>query len=196
MPRWPSLPSPSTAISRQPRPGSAQSRLPRALLDRAHPGAFNQALMELGATVCLPRAPACARCPVERYCAARRAGLERELPIKRRRACTLQKQLTLLLIHSRGRLLLWQRGAASRRLAGFWDLPEANQLPEAKLGGQIARFAHSIMHHRYAVTVIAARIRRVPAGFRWVPRRNLARIPLSTMSRKAIAAWCARKDGQ
>ncbi len=181
----------SAAATRQ-RQYQAATRL----LDRAHPGAFNQALMELGATVCLPRAPECAGCPIERYCAARRAGLERELPIKRRLANTLRKQLTLLLIHSRGRLLLWQRGADSRRLAGFWELPEAEQLPEAELSGEIATFAHSITHHRYAVSVIAARVRRVPSGFRWVPRPSLARIPLSTMARKAVAAWCEPKRGQ
>ena len=61
----------------------AQSLVPPALKRRGKsnpPGDHNQAMMELGATVCVPRSPDCSRCPVERFCAARAAGTERSLP--------------------------------------------------------------------------------------------------------------------
>lgn len=157
------------------------------LLDPKRPGAFNQAMMELGATVCLPRQPECARCPIARHCIARQMGIERELPVKRSPAPPIQKELTLLLARDRGRILLWQRKPDSRRLAGFWELPEREQLPDARLLGAIGGFNHSITNHRYAVSVIAARVNGTPAGFRWISRPGLARIPLSTTTRKALA---------
>ena len=52
------------------------------LLDPRRPGDFNQAMMELGATICLPRTPACGACPMVKFFAARAAGTERELPVK------------------------------------------------------------------------------------------------------------------
>src|SRR5262249_43726011 len=52
------------------------------LLDPRRPGDFNQAMMELGATVCTPKAPDCGKCPVERFCGARAAGTAAQLPVK------------------------------------------------------------------------------------------------------------------
>ena len=64
----------------------ALPRIARTWLDRGDAGAFNQALMELGATVCLPRDPLCLVCPLVSCCEARRAGRETELPVKLRKA--------------------------------------------------------------------------------------------------------------
>jgi A/G-specific adenine glycosylase len=159
-----------------------------ALLDRKRPGVWNQALMELGATVCVPRQPACAACPLARFCEARRAGLERELPLKLPKPNPERIEKTVLLIERANRILLWQRDGASPRLAGFWDLPEPHQLPDAVLGDAVAALRHSIVNHRYSITVLRATVPRAPAGFRWFPLSALSEIPLATVARKALLA--------
>ncbi len=90
------------------------------LLDRADPGRWNQALMELGATVCLPRNPLCAECPIARHCQARRHGTQNDLPAKRVKPATVRLERTLLVIRGERGILL----RPSLRVKGFWDLPE------------------------------------------------------------------------
>ncbi|MCW5962553.1 MAG: A/G-specific adenine glycosylase, partial [Bryobacterales bacterium] len=154
-------------------------------------GDYNQALMELGATVCLPREPRCLLCPIAEPCKARAEGLQDQLPTKLRRTEMIAVETTLLLAErtqdgSAGReLLLWQR-PPSHRMAGFWELPEAHMLPGAPLGETIRTFRHSIMNHAHRCQVVAARVVEAPAGFRWVSRSQLPDLPLSTMARKAL----------
>ena len=167
--------------------GSAKTRrrieeAAASLLDRKRPGEFNQALMELGATVCLPRDPRCGECPLARSCQARRKGLERELPVKRRRAGPERIAKTLLLIRKGKRILLGRSG-----MAGFWELPEASRLPEAVVGATVATLRHTITCHQYRLSVARAEIRRAPRGYKWVAAGKLESIPLATATRKALA---------
>lgn len=158
------------------------------LLDPHRPGDYNQAVMELGATVCLPRNPQCLLCPWRDQCAARAAGIEQELPVKGRKREGVRVHLTLCIVERAGAVLLRQREAHSSRLAGFWDLPEARELPHAEIGDVLGRFKHSITRHDYTVEVRAARVVRAPRGFKWVGREDLAALPLSTMARKGLGA--------
>jgi A/G-specific adenine glycosylase len=151
-----------------------------SLLDRRRPGDFNQALMELGATVCLPRSPRCPACPLVRLCEARRRGVADELPVKPRKAPPVRIEREFLVIRRAGRILLWKQPS------GFWELPEPAQLPRAGKGEVLARFRHTITNHHYSVTVLRGSIRRAPAGFVWVAGAALARITLSTLARKAL----------
>jgi A/G-specific adenine glycosylase len=151
----------------------------QALLAPRDPGAFNQALMELGATVCLPRAPRCETCPVARDCRALAAGTAARLPVRPRRAEPVAVEATLLVVRRAGRVLLYRRGA------GFWHLPAPEQLPGARLGRLLGTFRHSITHHRYTFTVQAATAARPPGG-RWFSPAELSHIPLSTTARKAL----------
>jgi A/G-specific adenine glycosylase len=160
------------------------------LLDRKRPGEFNQALMELGATICLPRDPQCGRCPLAARCQARRRGVERQLPVKRRGVQLVRVAKTLLVIRKRDRILLRQRDAASSQMAGFWELPEAELLPRAVLGERITTVTHAITNYRYRLTILSATLRRAPRGFSWIETAELSRIPLSTASRKALAGIC------
>jgi A/G-specific adenine glycosylase len=157
------------------------------LLDRARPGEFNQAVMELGATVCLPRDPQCLLCPVADLCEARRHGAERTLPRKSGNPKSVRIQKTLLLIERGGSLLLWQRPPGSGRMEGFWELPEPDQLPGVEQGRETANFRHTIMNCSYCFTVARAAIRSAPSGFSWVSRDRLPSLPLSTAARKALA---------
>jgi len=158
-----------------------------ALIHPQRPGEFNQALMELGATVCLPKEPRCPVCPLSRQCSARRQGRERELPLKtpRPRPASVEKQL--FVIERSGRVLAWQRDARSPRLAGFWELPGPEQLPAARIGARIAAFRHTIVNTNYRVQIYSAAAGRVPKGFYWLTAGELNEFPLSTTARKALA---------
>jgi A/G-specific adenine glycosylase len=155
-------------------------------LDPRDPGHFNQALMELGATVCLPRNPLCLVCPLSAACRAHAAATVAQLPVKLRRIEPVQIAATLLVIRSRGRVLLRQRHASSRRMAGFWDLPAPEDLPQARAGRFIGEFRHTITHHHYTFTVVAARATSASTGFVWFEPARFVEIPLSTTARKAL----------
>jgi len=156
-------------------------------LDPRQPGHFNQALMELGATVCLPRHPLCPVCPLAACCRARQEGTTAQLPVKLRRTAPVSLTGTLLVVRHRGRILLRQRHAAASRMAGFWELPSPQDLPSATLGARIGEIRHTITHHHYTLEVRAATA-ALPRrnGFQWFPIAQLTRIPFSTTARKAL----------
>ena len=154
------------------------------LLDRKRPGDFNQAIMELGATVCLPREPLCPVCPVAACCEALGQGTQNEVPRKLRRATIIRIQKTLLIIQKEGKLLLWKR--TSSPMAGFWELPERSQLPRACLGERLGTVRHSITNHSYTFEVFSASVKKIPAGFEWIPNGRPAEYPLSTVTKKAL----------
>jgi len=156
-------------------------------LDPRRPGEFNQALMELGATVCLPRNPRCGVCPLASGCRARSAGNAGELPVKLRRQQPVCLASVLLVVRHCGRILLRRRAASSRRMAGFWELPERADLPAARLGEIYGTFRHTITHHHYTVTVQAASAPSPVDGYAWFAPAMLATIPLTTTARKALA---------
>ena len=155
-------------------------------LDPRSPAAFNQALMELGATVCLARNPLCLVCPLSSLCQARAEGTVAQLPVKLRRVEPVRVEDTLLVIHRRGRVLLRRREAGERRMAGFWELPTPDHLPGARVGQAIGTVRHSITHHRYQFRVAQASASPRERSFRWFPTDHLAAIPLSTSARKAL----------
>src|SRR5208283_3021873 len=143
-------------------------------LDRARPGAFNQALMELGATVCLPRKPLCQQCPLTAVCGARQAGAETQLPVKSRPRDAVRIQATLLLVRRGGKVLLHQRPGASGRMPGFWELPAPEDLPSARVGKCCGQFRHSITHYRYTFQVLLASAPSPGRGFGWFPIERLS----------------------
>jgi A/G-specific adenine glycosylase len=156
-------------------------------LDPRAPGQFNQALMELGATVCLPRNPLCLVCPLAACCRARQEGTAAQLPVKLRKAEPIRLSGTLLVVRQRGRILLRQRDAAAKRMAGFWDLPAPEDLPGAKIGARIGEIRHTITHHHYTLEVRSATAGMLGKdGFRWFTIPQLAEIPFSTTARKAL----------
>lgn len=91
--------------------------------DTVPPGKFNQALMELGALVCLPNgAPACGKCPVRDLCEARKENLTGVIPVRRRKKERRVEHRTVLVIHDSSRLLI-RRRPRKGLLAGLWELP-------------------------------------------------------------------------
>jgi A/G-specific adenine glycosylase len=148
--------------------------LAEQLLDRAHPGDFNQALMELGATVCLPGEPRCGQCPVARWCRSRGALARAPQPPRR------QARLAYRLALRDGAVLLRCRPASASLMPGMWELP-----PARAATGAFLRLRHSITTTDYRVAVL--RSRRGPAsGARWVPRSRLRTLPLTGLARKIL----------
>ena len=150
------------------------------------PGIFNQALMELGATVCLVRKPLCLLCPLSQVCRAHATGTVEQLPVKLRRKEPVRLEGVLLIIRNRGKVLLRERSASERRMAGFWELPTPEQLPGAHILAAIGTVRHTITHHHYTFQVAKALAPRSRQPFRWFPPRELSEIPLSTTARKAL----------
>jgi A/G-specific adenine glycosylase len=156
------------------------------LLDAKRPGDFNQAMMELGATVCLPRQPLCQLCPVSGFCTAARAGLQDEFPVRVPKRAPKRVSKQLLILRRSNRILLWRRPEASARLAGFWELPEREHLSKAKVGEHLGTFRHTIVNTLHEVSVYAATLDEAVDGFVWLPIRKLHEFPLSTTARKAL----------
>jgi A/G-specific adenine glycosylase len=150
------------------------------LLDKTNPSRSNQALMELGAVVCLPRDPHCDACPIEKCCEARKLGTQNDLPVKKTKPTAIHLKKILLVIRRKGKILL----APSSRVLGFWDLPEPFE--GAQVGDRLGEFRHTITHHHYRFAVHEARVRTTPKGFRWFSCKDIEEIPLSTAAKKGL----------
>lgn len=107
---------------KSPRGESELSALAQRLLPPGRAGDYNQALMELGATICTPRAPACLLCPVREWCQAQQLGLQHERPVTRKRAPAPRRMLAIGVIRKCGRVLLIRR-ADDGLLGGLWAFP-------------------------------------------------------------------------
>ncbi len=95
-----------------------------AAMSQTRPGDYNQALMELGALVCLPNgAPNCEVCPGAPFCAAHAAGQEGILPLRRGKKPRKQEDRTVFVLYREGQIALRQR-PASGLLAGLWEFPQ------------------------------------------------------------------------
>jgi A/G-specific adenine glycosylase len=143
-------------------------------------------MMELGATLCLPKNPQCLVCPVRALCQALAAGTQDSLPAKKRPQKCVYEERTLCWIARGSDILLWQRPASAKLMPGFWELPEAEQLPQAGSGVEKGTFRHGITFHNYLFRVIAT---PAPLGLgicQWVDRQQLVKLPLSTVARKAM----------
>ncbi len=165
-----------------------------ALLTRKRPGDYNQAMMELGATVCLPKNPQCLLCPVAQICRARRSGRQNEFPVKLGRKRSVQEERVLFWIERNDEILLWQRPASARLMPGFWELPERAQLPHAVAGQVLGTFRHGITFHDYRFEVRAAESTGDTGECRWMALDSLSTVPASTILRKAQSAMESRKD--
>ena len=174
--------------------GAARDRFQRIaqdLLDPLQPANFNQAMMELGATVCLPREPLCLVCPVASHCEARAIGRQSEFPVKLRKAEAIEESLELIVIRRGAKVLMRQREASARRMADFWELPSLKDLPDAADLISVGEFRHSIVNHRYSVTVFEGSASRMES-MAWVTPDGDGKYPVTTITRKALALCTKR----
>jgi A/G-specific adenine glycosylase len=180
-------------------------RVAAELVSPSRPGEFNQALMELGSTICLPRNPLCPQCPVRCYCSARRSGIiHRLLPSSKSPIRKIDWPLAV--IQKDGKILL-RRRPESGILAGLWELPGGERRKGESLKAVFSRhldslgarvmaksaagvIRHSITNRNIRAPVYRCRFRgNLPIAnrrWRWLSLSILESFPLSTMSRKAL----------
>ena len=172
------------------------------------PGDWNQALMELGATVCTPAVPRCGPCPVREFCWSRVAGRQTQFPERPPRPPAVSVRLAVAVVRDReGRILVFRRRESPMR--GLYELPcgehRSDESPEAALvrettkrygirlepTRELAGFRHTVMNRRIAVVPFEADlVAPAPGGIvppgRFVHPRDLDRIPSGSMLRKAL----------
>ena len=123
---------------------------PEAVPSAGAPGDWNQAMMELGATVCTPRAPRCDACPVSRWCRAHALGIALRLPSPRRKPKPVRLALSAaVLLDPRGRtLLVRQKSGHSALFSNLWHFPAVQSATAAgaRKAGRLP--AIRIWHHR------------------------------------------------
>ena len=170
---------------------------------RGSRGDFTQALIELGAMVCVPRSPRCDRCPWSTACSGLAAGSASHLPLKAARSAPRRVNLSVALAVRDQRVLMRQRPSDASVMPGFWELPMASGDASALYalgslsrvdGKELGSFAHSITNTQYTVRVYLAEFEGgLGQDQRWVSVREMSKLPLSTISRKALGV--ARDSG-
>jgi len=182
---------------------AAFQELADRLVSRRRPGDFNQALMELGSTICLPRRPRCPVCPLEKLCAARQAGLERKIPARRARRARPRVTLNVLVPRRNGRVLLVREPAAVGGLfSGLWHFPYARgQTPQglaktlvASNAQRVATLTHETTMRDLELRVYETRVNGASlAGGRWVHPQQVARLGVGAATRKIAEALVAHE---
>ncbi|HEV8202415.1 MAG TPA: A/G-specific adenine glycosylase [Candidatus Polarisedimenticolia bacterium] len=162
------------------------------------PGDLNEALMELGATVCTPVSPACGACPLKRGCRAREAGAQDLIPPPRVRREAVFLRRRLAIVERGGRYLVRRRGKTGL-MDGLWEFPElppggsrgsrgGNGGPALRATERLGSVRHLVTFRTIDVAVHRARLEgATPAGWRWVTRAGLRRLPTSSLVGKALA---------
>jgi A/G-specific adenine glycosylase len=152
-------------------------KLAQEILDTSHPGDFNQAMMELGATVCLPQQPQCATCPLRRFCRTRGPGEN-----SARKSRQFKRELTYGLGRRNDSVLLVQRPEDRSLMPGMWELPEIAR-PHVP-GEPLFSLRHSITVSNFTVRVMAL-APPTPRGT-WVRHSRLSTIPLTGLAKKIL----------
>jgi len=173
-----------------------------ALLDPKYPGDHNQAMMELGATVCLRNNPLCLRCPVQDLCAAYHQGNPQDYPKLLRRKTERVEVERLWIIHNEA-LLLQRAPKGSVRLAEIHELPRRDILKQTKDAVLLATKKRAISNQQikeriYAVRVTAERSAQLAAlqNLSWVPLDKINAVTLSGPHRRWIADLLASGSWQ
>ena len=158
------------------------------LLDARRPGDFNQAMMELGATVCLPQRPLCLHCPVQSFCATR--GEHRVAPRKKMRSQQIAYALLRRTRSGATQVLLEQRPPSASLMPGMWELPEVVMQESDESRVEIT-LRHAITVTNYRVRVLAFSEKEARCSTRNYPRKwargsELASLPLTGLARKVL----------
>jgi A/G-specific adenine glycosylase len=171
------------------------------------PGDWNQAVMELGATVCTPRSPRCEECPVAAWCRARELGIADSLPTARRKAKPVRVTLAAtVLLDPAGRTLLLRDEDGGALFSRLWQFPAvaAGRSPRTMLPGHLERSLgvaatkieplatarHTVTYREVRLLPFLARVERLPAlpGARTPLLAELDRLPISSATRKIAAS--------
>jgi A/G-specific adenine glycosylase len=196
--------------------------LAAAQLPPGQAGEFNQALMDLGATLCTPREPACARCPLAATCLAFILGIQEQRPVIAAKPPLPHYTVTAGIIEHREQILITQRPQQGL-LGGLWEFPGGKQMPgedltaclqreireelgvEIVVGSAFGTYRHAYTHFR--ITLHAFRCQLADGlqpqalqvnDLRWIGPVELADYPMGKIDRQIatqfIAAWNMEED--
>ena len=188
------------------------------LLSPQCPGDWNQAMMELGATLCTPRAPQCLLCPVAAYCRGRKLGLAEAIPEKRKKRQAVDVALiAAVLLTPKGETFLSppakSRGKSADDIptlvSGMWHFPTRSiegdpakalrallrSISKGKGAGQkspvaLGRVKHAVTYRRITVLPYLIAVRRLPRkhGWRALALAEVPALPISNLTRKIARA--------
>lgn len=192
---------------KSPEFGRQVRELANALLPPGRAGDHNQALMDLGATLCTPRAPACDCCPLMDFCLARQRGVQEQRPVRTKRPPVPKYTVTAAVIRRDGRLLLARRPQQGL-LGGLWEFPGGKvegreSLPtclqrelreelgvEVTVGEELGVFRHAYTHYRVRLHAFACTLDRgepqpiQPSALAWVATQELDGYPMGKIDRQ------------
>jgi A/G-specific adenine glycosylase len=178
------------------------------LLTLSRPADHNQAIMELGATICIPRGPNCPACPVKRWCATnlafagtsemdRRASPLGELSVVSRNSKSplrqTKREIWCALLQRDGHVQLLQRAKKVSIMPGMWELPQWVKVEEMGRRASSPVFApwrtfrHSITTTDYRVHVVRTDGAKMP-DTKWIAIRDLPAMPITGLTRKILKA--------
>ncbi|OWK38726.1 A/G-specific adenine glycosylase [Fimbriiglobus ruber] len=179
-----------------------------AVLPTARVGDFNQALMELGALVCSPTAPACGTCPVAKWCEANRLGLQAQIPPATKAKKTVEVREVAVVIRDGAKVLLCRRGPDASRWANMWEVPHGEAVAGETVEAAVRRVARELtrldvtsgpelvtIRHgvtRFAITMTCLEAIRKAGTYhsdfyaegRWVDPHDLKDYPVSSPQRR------------
>ncbi len=189
-----------------------------SLLPVKNPGDYNQAIMELGALICLPRSPKCSICPVSSLCTAYKENRQSELPVMKEKSIVPHITVTAGILHQDGKVLIAKR-PSSGLLGGMWEFPGgkvetdethaqalARELHEelginATAGELLGEYHHAYTHFRvtlfaYHASVVSGEIKALqPSELQWVQITELEKYPMGKIDRM-ISRDLVRLEGK
>jgi A/G-specific adenine glycosylase len=196
----------SAPADRPARPTEQLWALAADWVSRSRPGDFNQALMELGATVCTPRAPRCPTCPLRTHCAFA-AGTNAPTPARRHRPRLQIMALVTVAVQHHG-CLLYHRRPSQGLWSGLWEWP-TDALDRDATAARVARgivrelapdgasrsrpigvLAHVLTHRRITIHAFRVALRQVfaiPPGYRWLSPGEESAVAMSSAQRRLLA---------
>ncbi|HOQ40500.1 MAG TPA: A/G-specific adenine glycosylase [Smithellaceae bacterium] len=185
--------------------------LAAALVPSRHAGDFNQALMDLGATICRVKKPDCLICPVGSICRARLSGLQESIPVTRKNPAIPRKQGAAAVIFDASHRLLIVQRPSSGLLASLWKLPggfvhDGKSIKKClrdcvreelnisiAVGSCLASADHTYTHFRLTLQAFDCRLMkgnpeaRTCQNWRWATTSQLEKLPMSKIDRKILA---------
>ena len=205
--------------TRQPKILRKLWALAEANLPKGKAGQWNEAMMELGATVCAPRSPRCAVCPLAKVCRARALGIQEKLPTRQAKKQLPHHDVTAAVIRARrgGRVLIAQRPLGGM-LGGLWEFPGGKRQRgeslneclrreireelgiEIEVGEPVTQVKHTYTHfritlHAFECRLVSGRPRAIQvADWRWVTLRALDGFAFAVTDRRIIQTLRKEKD--
>jgi len=196
------------AVSTPPRDLKTENllwTLSKSLIPKGHAGSFNEALMDLGATVCKPKKPSCSLCPLRNLCRAKATGNPERYPTKPKKRKIPHVNGVSAVIVRDGKVLLHQRPPRGFS-GGLWEFPNWRVQGERNLShrlvkwvkderdlrvivkGRIGSFEQTYSHFKLTLHVYHCQALDPEGSGRWVGIRNLSRFPMSRIHRRICHA--------